>query len=1030
MTMMKYRLIALVCMALFLLALCSCGPFGLLPLAGVAAGSGGGGGGEDDGPPPETFSVLSIDPPDQDTNVDIYSTVTAVFSEPVDTSSVSGVTFNVGGVSGSYYFYDNYTRVRFIASSPLPMLTDITVNISGIESGVIPGKLVAPFISSFRTGGASTSPPYVIDVVPADGLTVPLQTYMPVRVLFSKPMSTAAGSTGVNNSTFYIYHVGAGSNLNGTVSWDAGLREFTFTPTDALQDGQNYEVRVEGTVNDTGGYSLGSLFSSTFSTVDLNPTAVIIPANLPTNPMGWINEDSESDVTVRVGFNGNVLPTDVVVARLTDSITVIEEKITAGAAGPGNVQITGIDTSSLVDGPITLEAQIFRSEYGSELTTGSADKDTVDPTISLFTPTPIPQYYELRYLELTINLDSDGDLHLAGGRTSQTISLTSGNQDVDYELKVADSNVIVIYATDNAGNESNQLSQTVYHRGGASGGPVSGSLQVTVYRESNLAAVSGAMVVCGYNTEVQYTDFNGVATFSGVSGPQAVTVIYPGYPIFSALDVDAARLSLPILDEEEEVNYATVRGNVNPIPSSAMMHYNHEVHWDSEDEDVTDGDFAIHVAPNRPFTISVIDNTGGVFSNFAVKSNLGPLSNGQVVNGENLNFPLSAPTATKLASGNMTLPPGFYLPSATPWIYYRPKCLVMSRSRAESERYMCGYGTFPLATIGGGPFSYSSIQPGYFDTLTGEYWMVLGMTDIYGREVTCSKPFPPGGPFPDFVVPAPTTLDKPSTAGMVTKLTPTFEWTDSNFNGLHMLQIVNLDNGTAWALIVQGGIFNATLPSLPPTAPVRVMDFNNPLAKLQWRVESLHFSSPLDINDFCSNEMEFGQEYSVASEWRDFNLWNPSDTNGRVPEFGAAGEPDGSLTITVVDMETQVPVPGATVFLGDDGTDPTSRQVTDAFGQAVFNGISGPQKFTVCFTGYPYMTFDGVDCAYGTAPLMSSFDGTTFTLYGEVLNLPTNDSWVETTDYNGEWFQPRDDPRPAMMPVTWHIQARAPRTTP
>jgi hypothetical protein len=219
-----------------------------------------------------------------------------------------------------------------------------------------------------------------------------------------------------------------------------------------------------------------------------------------------------------------------------------------------------------------------------------------------------------------------------------------------------------------------------------------------------------------------------------------------------------------------------------------------------------------------------------------------------------------------------------------------------------------------------------------------------------------------------------------------------------------MLQIANMDNGNSWLVVAQGGIFNATLPSLPPAAPVKVMEFRNPLARLQWRVESMHFSSPLDFNDFCNKEMEFGQEYSVASEWRDFSLWNPASSNGRVPEFGAAGEPSGSLTVTVVDMETDAPIPGATVFLGDDGTDPTSRELTDAWGQAVFS-VSGPQKLTVCLAGYPYMTFDQVDCAYATIPLMTSFDGEEFTLYGEVLNLPDSNAWATCSEQRGEWFQ-------------------------
>jgi hypothetical protein len=154
--------------------------------------------------------------------------------------------------------------------------------------------------------------------------------------------------------------------------------------------------------------------------------------------------------------------------------------------------------------------------------------------------------------------------------------------------------------------------------------------------------------------------------------------------------------------------------------------------------------------------------------------------------------------------------------------------------------------------------------------------------------------------------------------------------------------------------------------------------------------------------------MELDANYVTQSEWRPFFLWNPADTGGRVPVFGAAGELGGSMRVTVADMDTQIGVAGVTVYLGDDPT--VNSQVTDAFGQVTFNGLSGPQKLTVCDTGYPYMTFDQANSAYVTVPLFNEFDGQEFTLYGEVSNLPSSESWVEATEYHGSWFQPWDDP--------------------
>jgi hypothetical protein len=988
--------------------LCSCGPFGIIPLAGLAAGGGGGGGAENP-PPTADIKLPSTDPADGAAGVDIYRPVLVRFSKPVNTSTVTPSNVSVGGNPGTFYFDNGNEDVIFLpsTSSPLPSATTITVTVNGVQAASNPAEVVNNYQFSFTTGGASIAAPEVYRVWPEDSSVVPFQTYIPVKVLFTKPMSTGT----VDSSSFCIRDTGAGADLNGSVSWDANLRLFTFTPTDPMAAGKLYEIHVLGTVEDSSGTAMGSDFVSGFTTLDLTPSAVYIPSSAG-NPADWINAQTRTSVTVRVDLAPGAKAGDFVHVNLDDTVITASGLVQLGADGLAYADVAGINCAALSDGFINLDAQLERDGFRSNLMTGSADKDTSAPSISLAYPSQLPQYCLLRQFEFSLDVDSDCYLNLEGGDgTPPPQSLTAGPHKVEYNLKIADTNNVNIYATDDAGNESNRISGTIRQRGGAGGGAINGNLQVSVYRDSDLTPVGNAMVIRGMNTdEVLYTDAQGIVTFSNVYGPQTITISYAGYPLFTAYEMDANHISLPLQDQDNP-RYATVQGSVNPAPTTGIVNASCAVDWESEDIDISDGNYALHVGPNKFYTLSALDSSAGGFSNFTMKANLGPLTNGQVRT-ENLNFPVSPAVPTRLDSGNITLPTGVYLPAAILWP--RGQCLIMSRSRGEAKHFMCGYGAFPLDTVSGGPFAYSTIQPVYFpidlaeDYASNEYRVIVQLFDIRGRQLIASGLFPDGGPLPHFAFPELPTLKKPGLAGVAITETPQFTWDDSNFTGLHIVRIANLNNGNMWFILREAGIFELTLPAIPATSMVKVMEYSYPMTTLVWSLESYHPSGPFDYRAFTQGDMELSANYVTQSEWRPFWLWNPSSTSGRVPVFGTAGEADGSMRVTVADTDTQVGIPGATVYLGNNPS--SGSQVTDAFGQVTFNGLAGPRKLTVCHPSYPYMTFDQANSAYVTVPLFTDFEGQEFTLYGEVTNLPTSDSWVEVTEYNGSWFQPWDDP--------------------
>ncbi len=1023
--MKSCRLALYLLIAGFLLSLCSCGPFGIIPLGAAAAGGGGGGGGGGEAPPAASFRVEWIDPTRNEQDVYIYYPITVCFSAAVDPLTVTGTNFIVktpsGPVTGVYHFREQNKEVTFTADSAFPAHTEIEVEINNVSQASDPAKVITNFKSSFKTGTSSPQAPYVVSVVPADCSTVPLQPYMPVRVLFSEPMN--AGT--ITNATFYVYHVEGSGVLSGSISADSQNREFTFTPSTALVDLNNYEIHVLLTVTSSAGVSMASDFESCFNTVDLKPTLVMIPSS-SANLMDEINAGTVASVTVTIGLNANTECNDTVQVHLTDSVNHVYADRLAGQDGAGNVNIQGINASSLSEGSITLEAWLIRCDVMSRIEAASIWKDTIAPSISLSKPDPLPMYYERRMLELDVTADSNCTLQMNGGLSSVATGIVAGANEVDYELNLAGINNVQIYAFDGSLNRSMEYTQTIYHRGGVGGGALTNStLTVNVYYQSSLMPVSGAMVIRGYNTEVRYTNASGEVTFDNITGPQAITVIRSGYPMFSVLDVDARRVSIPLIDDFEGMTseFATLGGTVSPNTNNGMIDVTCDVEWESEDSNTDDGDYQVRVKPNRDVTVAIINNHILPFSNFVIKDGIGPLSPGASYLSEDLSFDVATPpAATRLDSGTVTLPDGFYLPAAL--LGERGRCVVMSRSRAESERFICGYGIVPTTPVTGGPFDYSSIQPGYFDTPSGDYWMSISYRDIYYREISASMAFPPGGPLPDFVFPEMPKLEKPGICGVVTTLTPTFEWSDSNVNGMHMLMIMNVDDGTMWLVARQAGVFSATLPEIPAAAPFKVVDYGNPAAQLVWMVESDHCSSPVNYGDFSfADEFEEGVDFSLRSEFSPFFVWNPSRTPaGRVPGFGLAGEPGGTLTVTVVDETTDAPVQGVSVYLGDT---PSAVQTTDYRGQVVFNSPPVPAKVTLCYPGYPYMTFDQVKSAYVTLPLQAGWEGNKLTLYGEINNLPSgNTGWVTASEHRDQWFNVSDDSASGLTDD--HIPANSP----
>jgi hypothetical protein len=89
-----------------------------------------------------------------------------------------------------------------------------------------------------------------------------------------------------------------------------------------------------------------------------------------------------------------------------------------------------------------------------------------------------------------------------------------------------------------------------------------------------------------------------------------------------------------------------------------------------------------------------------------------------------------------------------------------------------------------------------------------------------------------------------------------------------------------------------------------------------------------------------------------------------------------SGSIDGEVNIFVIDSQTDQPIGGATVRLGEAGEAAPALGQTDSSGLITFTDVSGPQVITVTASGHAASTWFGADGANVTIPLEPLMDVT------------------------------------------------------
>ena len=358
-------------------------------------------------------TVISTDPADTATAVPLNQRIAAVFSVPMNPSTISAVgTFTVAVAGGGAAVtgtvsYAGRTAV-FTPAANLAASTQYTATITTAATDLTGGPMAANFVWNFTTGTTINAvAPTITSTSPADAAVA-----VPIDKTISATFSTAMNPTTITNATFSLAVAGGGAQVSGTVVYDAATHIATFTPSANFAANAQFTATISNLVTDLSGNSLvtgttPNPWSFTTSavagpgpaTINLGTAAsfaVLATASTSSTGATVINGDvglspGSSQGILPSEVNGTIHVNDVVVTQAqADLLAAYNDAVSRSANAqslPGNLGgltlAPGLwvnSTSVLISGSgpgnnVTLDAQgdpnaVFIFKMGSTLTTG------------------------------------------------------------------------------------------------------------------------------------------------------------------------------------------------------------------------------------------------------------------------------------------------------------------------------------------------------------------------------------------------------------------------------------------------------------------------------------------------------------------------------------------------------------------------------------------------------------------------------------------------------------------------------------
>lgn len=395
-------------------------------------------------PPSDTTAptVQSTNPTNNASAISAAASLSAVFSEPLATTSVNSDNVLVsGGVSGTVSL--NGATVTFTPSAALMANTRYTVTLRGGAGGIrdLAGNVLAQdYQWSFTTAAAAdTTPPTVQSTSPSNNATG-VNTATNISAVFSEPL--AAASVNATN-------VSVSGGVTGIVSLNGAT--VSFTPSAALTANTRYTVTIRGGtsgIRDLAGNALAQDFQWSFTTAaaaDTTPPTVqsTSPAS---NATGVNTTTSLSAVFSEPLAAASVNATNVTVSggvSGTVSLSSATVTFTPGAPLTANTRYT-VTLKGGAGGVRDLAGNPLAQDYLWSFTTAAATAgNCADPNILCVDDTPGPTQ-EYATIQAAVSAAQAGqtvlvyDGNYAGFRVDR-----SGNPSAPIVVRAQGSNALI-----------------------------------------------------------------------------------------------------------------------------------------------------------------------------------------------------------------------------------------------------------------------------------------------------------------------------------------------------------------------------------------------------------------------------------------------------------------------------------------------------------------------------------------------------------------------------------------------------------
>ena len=328
-------------------------------------------------------SVTSTVPASAAFGVPIGSKLTATFSEPMDPTTITPLTFTLQ--NGVIPVPGTVTYTGSTATfTPTGNLTPGTQYIATITNGARDPAGVAMafnYIWTFTTGVAlDTTPPTVTSTVPATGAT-----NVPVGNALAATFSEAMDPLSISSATFTLQQ--GATAIAGVVSY-AGVTA-TFKPTGNLAPNVLFTATITTGAKDLAGNALVSNYVWTFTTgatPDTTPPTVssTVPATGATNvPVGNAMAATFSEAMDPLSISSATFTLQQGATPIAGVVSYAG--VTATFKPTGNLAPNVLFTATITTGAKDLAGNALVSNYVWTFTTG-ATPDTTPPTVSSTVP--------------------------------------------------------------------------------------------------------------------------------------------------------------------------------------------------------------------------------------------------------------------------------------------------------------------------------------------------------------------------------------------------------------------------------------------------------------------------------------------------------------------------------------------------------------------------------------------------------------------------------------------------------------------